>query len=65
MKDIEKETGIGKMTTRTNIMDVITAAGNINRKNPSPESLMMGLLLSVLLDIRDQNEELLDFVRED
>ena len=52
------------MTIRTNRMDIIEAAGKIN-SDPSPESLMIGLLLSVLLDIRDQNEELLNFIRED
>lgn len=52
-----------KMTIRASRMDIVELAGKINSE-PSPESLMIGLLLSVLLDIRDQNEELLDFVRE-
>jgi hypothetical protein len=53
------------MTIRLDRMDIVEAAGKFNSKNPTPESLMMGLVLSVLLDIRDQNEELLNFVRED
>ena len=52
------------MAIKTSRMDIIEAAANIN-KNPLTESLMIGLVLSVLLDIRDQNEELLNFVREE
>lgn len=40
-------------------------AKEINKWSPSKESQILELVLGVLLDIKEQNEELLNFVRED
>lgn len=45
------------MDNREHIIDV---AGDLVKDKPTPEVMLMSLILRVLLDIRDQNEMMLD-----
>jgi len=44
------------MITRKEVSDI---AGKITKEKATPETLVLSLILHVLLDIRDQNDEML------
>ena len=45
------------MLSRDNIVELVD---KINQDNPTSEMVLMSLILNVLLDIRDQNDIMLD-----
>jgi len=39
---------------------VVEMASELNKENPTQEALLLSMILHVLLDIRDQNNEMLE-----